>query len=57
MKKGKSPNRFTKEDLIAAKQRLDASPDLGSDEEYFAAFLDTYREFEDVRQRATKCLC
>jgi len=34
--------RFTKEELAAAKSRLDASPDQGTDEEYFAAFLNLF---------------
>jgi len=55
MQKGKPPKRLTKEELIDAKQRLDASPDRGTDEDYFAALLDTYEEFEDIRRRATKC--
>lgn len=56
MEKGKTPKKFTRGELAAAKCRLDASPDRGSDEEYFAALLETYREFEDLRRRATECL-
>lgn len=56
MEKGKTPKRFSREELIAAKRRLDATPDRGSDEEYYAALLETYKEFEDLRRRATACL-
>ena len=56
MEKGNTPKKFTKKELAAAKRRLDTCPDRGSDEEYFAAFLDTYKEFENLRRRATECL-
>lgn len=56
MEKGKAPKRFTKEELAAAKRRLDASSDRGTDEEYFADLLATHKEFEDLRRRATGCL-
>lgn len=34
------PAQFTKEELAAARKRLDAQSDRGSDEEYNAALLD-----------------
>lgn len=56
MEKGNTPKKFTKKELAAAKRRLDTSPDRGSDDEYLDAFLDTYKEFENLRRRATECL-
>jgi hypothetical protein len=56
MKEHKAPYKITKERLEAAQKRLDAVPDSGSDEEYYASLLETYKKYEDLRRRAQSCL-
>ncbi len=52
----KSPKKFTKEQIAEAKRRLDTAPDRGSDELHAAELLRTYKEYEDLRRRASAWL-
>lgn len=52
----KRPQRFTEEELAAARQRLAASEDRGFDDDYAEAIAEVYEEFEELRRRAASCL-
>ncbi|MCL4514021.1 MAG: hypothetical protein M1379_00250 [Firmicutes bacterium] len=48
--------KFSAEELKAAKKRLDAEPDRGSDQEYYSELLKEFKGLETLRRRANECL-
>lgn len=46
---------FSKDKILAAKERNKERVNMGSNEQYFANLLSEYRELEPLRERATRC--
>lgn len=56
MDKRKKPYRITRERLLAAKKRIDAIPDRGTDEEYYTELIKVYKDYENLRLRTNLSL-
>lgn len=50
------PRKFTREELRAARERRNAVPDRGTDEEYCKHILEQHEDYTELKERAEICL-